>query len=210
MPFPRLTEQQLDALREISNIGMGHAATALSQLTGKTIHVEVPRVLITDMASMPELMGGTERPVIGISLRMLGNAQGYILMVFPRENAIRILQQLLPHKVAGGDTLSELELSALTEVGNILASAYLNALGEMLRMTLIPSVPHLCIDNVGRLIDNALAEFGEVGGITLMLDTEFFSKDERVSGTFFLFPDTTSLDVILTALGIETLPTSSI
>ncbi len=210
MPFSRLTEQQLDALREISNIGMGHAATALSQLTGKTIHLEVPRVLITDTASMPGFLGDAERPVIGISLRMLGNAQGYILMIFPRENAIRILEQLLPHKITGGDTLSDLELSALTEVGNILASAYLNALGEMLRMTLIPSVPHLCVNNVGRLIENALAEFGEAGGITLMLDTEFFSKDERVSGKFFLFPDTSSLKVILTALGIETPPASSV
>jgi chemotaxis protein CheC len=210
MPFSSLSEQQFDALREISNIGMGHAATALSQLTGKTIHLEVPRVLITETVSMQGFLGNAERPVIGISLRMLGNAQGYILMVFPRENAIKILEQLLPPKFTGGDTLSELELSALTEVGNILASAYLNALGEMLRMTLIPSVPHLYVDNVGRLIDNTLAEFGEVGGITLMVDTEFFSKDERVSGKFFLFPDTSSLEVILTALGIEKLPASSI
>jgi chemotaxis protein CheC len=209
MPFSHLTEHQLDALREISNIGMGHAATALSQLTGKTIHLEVPRVQITDTGSMPGFLGDVERPVIGISLRMLGNAQGHILMVFPRENAIRILEQLLPHKVTGGDTLSELELSALTEVGNILASAYLNALGEMLRITLIPSVPHLCVDSLGRLIDTTRAAFGEAGGITLMLDTEFFSKDERVSGTFFLFPDTSSLKVILTALGTETPPVSS-
>ncbi len=203
MVFSRLTEQQLDALREIGNVGMGHAATALSQLTGKTIHLEVPRVVVTDTAGMPECLGDEERTVVGIYLRMLGTAQGNILMVFPRENAVRILEQLLPGRVSGGDALSELELSALKEVGNILASAYLNALGEMLRMTLIPSVPLLCIDSAGAVIENALAEFGEVGGVTLMLDTEFFSKDERVSGQFFLLPSPSSLETILAALGID-------
>lgn len=208
MGFSRLTEKQLDALREISNVGMGHAATALSQLTGKTIHLVVPRVLITDTSNMREFLGDASRPVVGIHLRMLGNAQGNILMVFPRENAVRILEQLLPPQAGKDDSLSEMELSALTEVGNILASAYLNALGEMLKMTLIPSIPHLCIDTAGRLIDSAFADTG-TGGVTLMLDTEFSSKDERVSGQFFLMPASPSLELILTALGIENIEAGS-
>ena len=202
MTISRLNEQQLDALREISNVGMGHAATALSQLTGKTIHLEVPRVLLMDMTSLSGYLGDPERLVVGIHLRMLGDAQGYILMVFPREDTARILEVLLPRKVAGGD-LSELELSALKEVGNILASAYLNALGEMLRMTLIPSVPLLCIDRVGTVIDDTISEIGKTGGAALILDTEFFSKDERVNGQFFLLPSPASLDSILAALGID-------
>lgn len=89
-------------------------------------------------------------------------------------------------------------------MGNILASAYLNALGTMLRMTLIPSVPVMSIETVGMVIDHALAEFGAVGGMSLALDTEFFSSDERVNSQFFLLPAPSSLDVILTALGIGT------
>ena len=204
MVISRLTEQQLDALREISNVGMGHAATALSQLTGKTIHMEVPRVMLTDTLRIPEELGDAAQKVVGINLRMLGNAQGHILIVFPWDNAVRILEGLLSQKVPGGIPLSEMELSALNELGNILASAYLNALGEMLNMTLIPSVPHLCVNEASTVIANALAEFGEVGGVTLMLDTEFFSKDERISGQFFLLPTPFSLEVILTALGIST------
>ena len=204
MVFSRLNEQQLDALREISNVGMGHAATALSQLTGKTIHLEVPRVMLTDTLRIPEELGDAEQTVVGINLRMLGNAQGHILIVFPWDNAVRILERLLSQKRPGGNSLTEMELSALNELGNILASTYLNALGELLHMTLIPSVPHLCINDASTVIANALAEFGEVGGVTLMLDTEFFSKDERVSGQFFLLPTPSSLEVILTALGIST------
>ena len=204
MVFPPLNEQQLDALREISNVGMGHAATALSQLTGKTVHLEVPRLMLTDMLRIPEELGNAEQTVVGISLLMLGNAQGHILIVFPWDNAVRMLESLLSRKRPEGTPLSEMELSALNELGNILASAYLNALGEMLNMTLIPSVPHLCVNDASTVIANTLTEFAEVGGATLMLDTEFFSKDERVSGQFFLLPASASLEVILTALGMAT------
>ena len=204
MELSRLNERQLDALREISNVGMGHAATALSQLTGKTIHLDVPRVKLLETAAMPEFLGGAERIVVGVWLRMLGNAQGNILMIFPRENAARILEKLLPRAGAGGDGLTELEISALKEVGNILASAYLNALGEMLRMTLIPSVPVISIDTAGAVLARALAEFGEAGGVTLAIDTEFFGADEGVNSQFFLLPAPSSLDVILATLGIGT------
>lgn len=202
MSFSCLTRQQFDALREIGNVGMGQAASALSQLTGNAIHLEVPRVVLADTVAMPQLLGDAERVVVGIYLRMLGSAQGNILMVFPRGNAVRILEELLPGRVSEGDALSELELSALKELGNILASAYLNALGEMLGMTLIPSVPLISIDRVGSVIQNACAEFGEPGELTLILDTEFFSKDERISGQFFLLPSPSSLGTILSALGI--------
>jgi len=203
MSYSRMTEQQLDALREISNVGMGHAATALSQLSGKPVHLEVPRVKFADTENITAFFADAEQRVVEIHLRMLGNAQGNILMIFPWDNALRLLENLLPSQVSGGTLLTELELSALTEVGNILASAYLNALGEMLHMTLIPSVPHMNIDRAGTVIANALADFGEVGGVTLMLDTEFFSKDERINGQFFLLPAPASLNSILSALGID-------
>jgi chemotaxis protein CheC len=202
MGFSRLTERQLDALREIGNVGMGHAATALSRLTGKTVYLNVPRVMVLDTASMPEFLGEPERMVTGIHLRMLGNAQGNILMVFPLENATKMLETLIPRKTATGEALTELELSALKEVGNILASAYLNALGELLRTPLLPSVPVMSIDTVGAVVEQTLAEFGEAGGKTLLLETEFFSSDERVNSQFFLLPDRSSLEVILSALGL--------
>jgi chemotaxis protein CheC len=202
MQFSRLTERQLDALREIGNVGMGHAATALSRLTGKTVYLSVPRVMVLDTARIPESLGETGRMVAGIHLRMLGNARGDILMVFPLENATKMLETLVPQKNPGVKALTELELSALKEVGNILASAYLNALGELLRMTLIPSVPVMSIDTVGAVVEHALAEFGEVGGKTLLLETEFFNSDERVNSQFFLLPDRSSLEIILATLGI--------
>ena len=202
MGYAQLTEQQMDALREVSNIGMGHAATALSQLTGKTIYMGVPRILLMDICQVPDVLGGANRMVVGIYLRILGNAQGNILIIFPRENAIKILEKVLPKQKVKGNLLTELEISALKEVGNILASAYLNALGNMLKMSLIPSVPVFSFDMAGAVVDYVLISLAEAGDTSLMIETEFTSDGDPVSGHFFILPDPSSLEVILKAVGL--------
>lgn len=203
MKFDALTEEHLDALREVSNIGVAHAATALSQLIGRSISLQVPKVLMTDIARVPEVLGGAERIVVGIYLQMLGDARGNILIILPRESALRLLSRLLPREKSEGVLLTELEISALKEVGNILASAYLNALGTLMKKTLIPSVPVLSFDMAGAVIDYVLIELGEVGDLALMVETEFFGEDEKISGQFFLLPDPASLKIILNAIGVK-------
>ena len=95
MTYKQLTEEHLDALREISNVGMGHAATALSQMVGETIYLHVPQVTLTDIANVPDLIGGAEQVVVGITLQVRGDAQGNIVLVFPLECAERLVSQLL-------------------------------------------------------------------------------------------------------------------
>ncbi|RNC72317.1 MAG: chemotaxis protein CheC [Desulfuromonadales bacterium] len=203
MKFDALTEEHLDALREVSNIGVAHAATALSQLIGRSISLSVPKVLLTDIAKVPEAFGGAEKIVVGIYLQMLGDARGNILIVLPRESALKLLSRLLPREKSEGVLLSELEISALKEVGNILASAYLNALGTLMRKTLIPSVPVLSFDMAGAVIDYVLIELGEVGDVALMVETDFFGEEEKINGQFFLLPDPESLKIILSAIGVK-------
>lgn len=206
MTFSRLSEGQLDALKEISNIGMGHAATALSQLVGETIYLRVPRVTVTDIAQVPDLMGGPERVVIGITLRILGDARGNILLVFPQESTRQLLACLLRQSVAE-PMLNELGASTLKEVGNILASAYLNALGSLLHMTLIPSVPMIAHDMAGAVVDYVLIELSQEGDLALMVETEFHggaAGTQGIKGHFFLLPDPASLGLILNAVGGNT------
>ncbi|AAR36591.1 chemotaxis protein CheC [Geobacter sulfurreducens] len=203
MKFDALTEEHLDALKEVSNIGVAHAATALSQLIGKGITLQVPKVHLMKITEVPEAFGGAERIVVGIYLQMLGDARGNILIVLPRESALKLLSRLLPREKSEGSLLTELEISALKEVGNILASAYLNALGALMRKTLIPSVPVLSFDMAGAVIDYVLIELGEVGDLALMVETEFFGEEEKIGGQFFLLPDPESLRIILDAIGVK-------
>jgi chemotaxis protein CheC len=154
-----------------------------------------------DVAHVPEFLGGTQLKVVGVYLQILGDDRGNIMMVFTRENAIRMLDNLLSRDKPRGALLSELEVSALKEVGNILASAYLNALGERLKMTLIPSVPLLSFDMAGTVLDFVLSEQGETGNLSFMIETEFSEDGDTFSGHFFLLPDHASVEAILCKIG---------
>ena len=197
MDLSKLADDQLMALQEMSIVGMDHAATALSQLMERNIHLKVPRVLAMDVASVPELLGRTQFLVIGVYVQILGDARGNIMMVFTRENAMQMLDNLLSRAKPRSALLNALEISALKEVGNILASAYLNALGKRLKMTLIPSVPVLSFDSTGAVEDFVVNKLGELGDMSFLIETEFAEDNDNFSGHFFLRPDHASLDIIL-------------
>lgn len=203
MPFTKLTPTQLDALKEISNIGMGHAATALSQLLGERVDLRVPQVTVTDIAAVPDSLGGPETLVAGVTLQILGDARGNILLIFPEESADRLVSSLLGRQEKGL-LLTEIGASTMKEVGNILASAYLSALGNLLHLTLIPSIPLLACDMAGAVVDYILIELSASGDMALMVETEFHGKgnlSEAIRGHFFLLPDPQSLNVVLEAVG---------
>ena len=193
----QLSESDLDFLRELSNIGAGHAATALSQLIGKQVGMRVPSVSVVDLASVPELMGGSEKLVSGVYLQVLGDARGGILLIFPDDSSRALLSLLLKGE---DDPFSEMGVSTMKEVGNILASAYLSVLGNMLNITLIPSIPSLAHDMVGSVVDLVLISLGEVGDFAFVFETEFYNVENDIKGHFFLLPDPDSIDVIMEAV----------
>jgi len=199
MNFGALRPVHLDGLREISNIGMGHAATALSQLIGCRIDLHVPRVTIAPLAEVPDLVGGYDTLIAGIYMSIYGDAQGSILLTFPRQSVTRLLGLLVPEGESPGEgLLSEFSASTLREIGNILAGAYLNALGGLLSLTLLPGVPSVAFDMAGAIVDYILIEIGAAGDLTLVIETEFFG-DPEVRGHFFMLPDPRSLEVLLAA-----------
>jgi chemotaxis protein CheC len=203
MPFRHLNHLQLDALKEISNIGMGHAATALSQMIGQTVRLRVPQVTITEISQVPEHLGGAEQLMVGITMQVLGDARGSIMLLFPQESAHRLLCSLLGRQDRG-QTLSEEDVSALKEVGNILASAYLSALGNLLKKVLIPSVPLLANDMAGAVVDNVLIELSRSGDLAMMVETDFSGEQNRettIRGHFFLLPNPETLDIFVNLLG---------
>ena len=202
MTFNKLTEVHLDALREISNVGMGNAATALSQMVSDTVELHVPAVKLADIVDVPDLIGGAERVVVGVTMQIHGDACGNILLVFPEQSARRLVKQLLGQEVSG-PRFDEMAESTLKEVGNILASSYLGAMGNLLNLMLIPSIPAFAHDMAGAVIDYLLIELSEGGDQALMIETEFHGRklDDVISGHFFLLPDPASLEVLMGAIG---------
>ena len=204
----QLREAHLDALQEICNIGMGHAATALSQMIGKTVNLNVPKVTLAGLDQVPDIIGGAEQVVVGIYLQVWGDIRGNLLLIFPRESAQNLNALLTGQPPSSEMILSEIHASALKEVSNILAGAYLGAMGSLLDLSLIPSVPSLAFDMAGAIVDYILIELGQESDLTLVVETQFICMDTTIRGHFFLLPDPNSLKLILEASRVEPLSRS--
>ena len=197
MNLSTLSPTQLDTLKEVSNIGMGHAATALSRMLRTRIDLRVPRIALVEIGDIPELVGGAEAEVAGVRLAMNGSARGTMLLIFPGDSARDLLARLLGGRAA--EPLDEMGVSALKEVGNILGSAYLVALGGLLGLPLLPSVPQLAWDMAGAVLDQVIAELGAAGERALLIETEFHgeaSLPEVLHGHFLILPDPATLEAI--------------
>jgi len=200
MPYPALNEKQIDALKEVSNIGAGHAATALSQMTGRPIRIQVSKIRLVGIEEVPEAVGGPQRLLAGIFLKIYGEARGSILLVFPKESVTELISLLTNSGTAPDSPLPEMEVSMLKELGNIMASSYLNAVSRLTKMILIPSVPGIAYDMAGAVLESDLAELGDYGDTALLIETELGLAKESLAGQFFLLPDPEYLRLLLNAL----------
>lgn len=197
-----LKESQLDAMREVANIGAGHAATALSQMTNRTIMITVPRVNIRPLEEACDTVGTPDQVIAAILMHMMGDLTGRALLLFPQSSARTLCDYLLRREVGTTQEFHEMEQSALKEAGNILASAYLNALSDFMGMMLVPSVPSLVIDLSGAVLTSAHLNFGHDRDYAFCVETSFRLEgtSEPLGGHFLLLPDMASLRSIFDAI----------
>lgn len=192
----------MDVLREVGNIGAGNAATALSLLLNKPVDMAVPTVSFVPFEQIAERVGGPEAVVVAIFLRVEGDAPGNMFFIVNREPARRLVQGLLGFEAAENDVYSELELSALNEIGNILAGSYLSSLADFTGLSMSPTVPSLAVDMAGAILSYGLLQYGTMGDEALLIDTTFLEGLQEVDGHFFLIPDPDSFDKLFSALGV--------
>lgn len=198
----QLSPLQLDALREVANIGAGHAATALSHMTTQRIMISVPRLTISPLADVPNHIDAGEEPVAAVLMRMLGDLTGLTMLVFSRQTALRVAGLMMNKPVT---ELGVMEQSAIKEAGNILSAAYLNALSEFLGMILLPSPPSLAVDMSDAVLNTSFVEVASDHDAVFCVESEFQLADngERLRGFFLLMPDVPSLNAILRAIRVD-------
>ena len=196
-----LKSLERDALREIANIGAGNAATVVSQLIGTTITVNVPKVSIIRVQDIPDPLGGPETVVGGIYFKIFGDAPGKMLLCLPKESIHPVIELMLgPGFGDAPVALTDIQQSALKELGNILCSAYLNALARFMDMQLLPSVPALAVDMVSSIISAVLSESAEAQAQALLIETQFTTPGRPIAIHLFLIPEEGSLNAMLKAL----------
>lgn len=196
-----LSDQYFDILKEIGNIGAGNATTALSQMLNTRVDMMVPRVKLMEFKEVGDYIGNEEELAAGIYLAVEGDITGSIMFMQRKKSARTMVSKLMGMELEGDD-FSEIETSALKEIGNIITGAYLNSLSTLTNLLIYPSVPELCVDMIGAIISVPVTEFGVIGDKMLMIETDF-SDDADMSGFFILMPDAESYNKILKSLGIN-------
>lgn len=195
-----MSNEYFDVLRELGNIGAGNATTALAQMMQCKVDMAVPKVQLLEFRELGEAMVGEETVMAGIYLGIEGDIKGSIMFLLEKAAAKHLVGKLMGME-SEGDEFSEMEFSALKEVGNIITGSYLNSLSSITNLAIYPSVPDLTVDMAGAILSVPAIEFAALGDRMLMIQTQFF--DEMVlDGYFILIPDLDSYGRMLTALGI--------
>jgi chemotaxis protein CheC len=205
MDLKKLDARQLDSIKEIANIGSGHAATALSQLTKKRVMVNVPEVKVLKVEQLQSIFPETDEVVVGILINFLGDITGRILLVFPKKEASLLADSLLSEKVKKNDKeFNEYERSYFKEIANIVIGAYVTALANFLGFLILPSVPALVVDNALAVLSSAHLDFSKDKNLLFCVETLFYFDGgaTKLHGYLLLLPDTGSLEVILKGLNL--------
>ncbi|MBQ9120686.1 MAG: chemotaxis protein CheC [Lachnospiraceae bacterium] len=200
----QMDNMQFDVLREIGNIGAGNATTALSQMINAKVDMKVPKVDLLEFKELGDLIGGAENIVVGILLTLEEDIDG-MMMFLMEKGAARSMVRVMMGAYASEDEsadFSEMELSALQEIGNIITGAYLSSLSTLTNMTIVASIPYMAIDMAGAILSVPAIEFGKISDKALLIETEFGDATEVVNGYFILIPTLDSYSSILTSLGL--------
>ena len=201
MSLEKVSESYMDVLRELGNIGAGNAMTALSQMLGCKVDMRVPQIRLLEFKEVGAIMGGEEQIMVGVLLGVEGDITGSMMFLVEKDSAKHLIRKLMMGMVPEGDDFSEMELSAMKEVGNIITGAYLNSLSVITNLKIFPTPPELAVDMAGAILSVPAIEFGIIGDNLLLIQSQFFDEVE-IDGYFILIPDLDSYGKILGSLGM--------
>lgn len=200
-----MTPMQLDVLKEIANIGAGNATTALSSLLNTAVNMEVPKIEMLEFKELADVIGGAENLVVGILLTLQQSIEGMMMFLVDTETAHKIVGKLLGSPISEDmhpADFSEMDLSAISEIGNIIAGSYMSSISTFMNMPISISVPYLAIDMAGAILSVPAIEFGKMSDHALLIESQFGDSNTVVNGYFILIPKLESFETIFKAIGL--------
>ena len=199
-----MSEVEFDILKEISNIGTGNAATAISKMLTGRVDIEVPVIKFLKFDEISDVIGGAENEVIGILVSLEKDIDGIMMFVLDRKSAAVVINGILKgfedEKPTLGAELSEMESSAILEFGNIITGSYLSAIAKLTGLVISSSVPALSDDMAGAILSVPAIEFGKISDKVLLIQSVFSSEGNQAEGFFILVPTPKACDTILSKL----------
>lgn len=192
----------LDVLKEIGNIGAGNATSAIANMLGMKIDMNVPNVRLMEVSKLGLAVGAEDDTIVGIFLEVENDIEGSMMFLLDIPSARYLVNKLMMMDAPNDKAFDEMELSALKEIGNIIAGSYLSALSSLTNLVILPSVPYIAVDMAASILSVPAIEFGQFGDNALLIQTEICA-DVAINGYFILMPDQGSYEKILTSLGIS-------
>ena len=201
--YDQLSSLESDTLREIGSIGTGNAATALSQMMNKPVRITLPEVRIMEYNEAIEWIGGPEEVTAGVLVKMSGDIGGIMLSVQKLELVNVVLNAMLGENIDSYENLTELERSAMIEIGNIMISTFINALSGLANVDIKLTVPAFAVDMQGAILTVPMAEYGGMSDYLMAIGGNFVCDGKEVPCHLILSPDLRSLDFLLRKLGVS-------
>lgn len=198
-----MNEMYMDVLKEIGNIGAGNAMTAISSMLSMKVDMKVPKVEWLEVSKLGGAVCPEDETVVGIFLELSGDISGSMMFLMRMPSAHYLVSKLMMRETVDYNReFDEMDMSAIKEVGNIIAGSYLSALSKLTNLVIVPSLPYVAIDMAASILSIPAIEFGQFGERALLIETEFM-HDVQMEGHFILMPEQDSYPKILRALGVE-------
>lgn len=197
-----VNEMYMDVLREIGNIGAGNATTSLASMVNAKIDMNVPKVELMEASQLSSAICPEDEIIVGIFLEVTHDITGSMMFLMKMDSAHYLVNRLMGKSEDNQDPFDEMDLSAMKEIGNIIAASYLTALSGMTNLTISPSIPYIAVDMAGAILSVPAIQFGQFGNNALLIETEF-GDDYMIEGYFILMPEEDSYAKILSSLGIQ-------
>ena len=184
--YENIDGMMLDVLREIGSIGTGNAATALSGIMSEKVQMTVPQIDLREFNDAVSLLGEAEELVAAVLVKMSGEIEGTMLFLLRLDFITAVLRHILDEEITDFSQLQEMEISALTEIGNIMISSYTNAISTLAGVEIDLSVP--------------MAEIGYETDKLLMINGTLIIQGEEHDSTILMLPDIESLNKLMNKL----------
>ncbi len=198
--YDDMNSMEQDVIREVGSIGTGNAASALSGLLGTEVRMMLPTVSVLDFNDAMNAIGNPETIVAAVLVGMKGDVSGIMLFILKMDLINDILGILLGNHIEQYEQLSEMDVSALNEVGNIMISSYVNALSTLAGVDIGLSVPEIAVNMLGGIMSVPMAELGYQTDKLMMIRGKFVLQGDTLDSDLLMLPDIDSLNYLMKKL----------
>ncbi len=183
-----LSHEEMIQLGELVGAAVDNVSRGLTEMFGEDIGVTALHIRTVPLVEVGGLLGDPEMEVVGIFLLAEGDMPGQLLLVMQIATAHSLCDSLLEQPEGTTTVLGEMEISALSEVGNIVGSFFLSALADRGGLRLQVTPPGLMCDMAGAAINLALAEIAMYADEVVVIDADFEHRGRQLPAWFLAFP----------------------